>query len=94
MSKEKNDEAAAAEAKPAAPAAPSKPADIRLKVYKKFQGRFLPKGPLRERLKAIQTRWDSDENHGGVTVEELKTLLADWRASRENPKKKAAAAKA
>ena len=28
----------------------------------------------------------------GVTVEELRALLADWRASRENPKKKKAAA--
>jgi hypothetical protein len=86
-------EAAAPEAKPAkAPEPPRPPADPRLKVMKKFRGRFLPKGPLRDRLKAIQTRWDSGEDHGGVTLEELKTLHADWKASRE--KKTKAAAKA
>lgn len=73
-------------AKPAEPAAPRPPADPRLKVLKKFQGRFLPKGPLRDRLKALMTRWDSGEDHGGVTVEELKALLNDWRASRSKAK--------
>ena len=32
-------------------------------------------------------RWNSGEEHGGVTVEELKTLLSDWRAEREKPSK-------
>jgi hypothetical protein len=87
--KEKKDKApkeaapAAAEVKPAkAPEPPRPPADPRLKVLKKFRGRFLPRGPLRDRLKAIMTRWDSGEDHGGVTAEELKSLYADWKASR------------
>lgn len=96
MAKEKKDKAAevavaAAPVAKAKPAAPIKPADPRLKVYKKFVGRFLPKGPLRDRLKLIQERWNANEEHSGVTVEELRALLADWRASREHPKKKAAA---
>jgi hypothetical protein len=78
-------DAAVATAPPPKAAEPRPPADPRLKVLKKFQGRFLPKGPLRERYKAIQQRWDSGDDHGGVTVEELKALLADWRASREKP---------
>ena len=83
-------EAAPAEAAPVAkaPAEPPKPrppADPRLKVLKKFAGRFLPKGPLRERHKALMTRWNSGDDHGGVTVEELKALLDDWRASRAKP---------
>ncbi len=88
--KEKAPEAApAVEAKPAkAPEPPRPPADPRLKVLKKFRGRFLPKGPLRDRLKAITARWDSGEDHGGVTVEELKSLHADWKASREKTAKK------
>ncbi len=89
--KDKNPEAAAAEApkaeKPAE--APRPPADHRLKVMKKFEGRFLPKGPLRDRYKAIRQRWDSGDDRGGVTVEELKTLLTDWRASRQKGKKPA-----
>jgi hypothetical protein len=95
MAKDKKDKAEAVAPAPTAPvaeSAPAKPADPRMKVYKKFRGRFLPKGPLRERLAAIQTRWDSNDDHGGVTLEELKSLLADWRASREHPKKRAAAA--
>ncbi len=63
----------------------SAPSDPRLKVLKKFRGKFLPKGVLRERHKAMMTRWDSGEDHGGVTVEELKTLLSDWRGTREKP---------
>ncbi len=74
-----------AAATPPPPAAPRPPADPRLKVLKKFQGRFLPKGVLRERLKGIMDRWNSGEDHGGVTVEELKTLLADWKGTREKP---------
>jgi hypothetical protein len=61
------------------------PADPRLKLLKKFHGKFLPKGILRERHKAIMIRWDSAEDHGGVTVAELKTLLDDWRGTREKP---------
>ncbi len=79
-------ETPAAPAAPAAPAeAPKAPADLRLKVLKKFHGKFLPKGILRERHKAIMTRWDSGEDHGGVTVEELKALLSDWRGTQEKP---------
>src|SRR5262245_1055369 len=93
--KKAKDAAAAAEA-PAAPApkeapAPRPPADPRLKVWKKFNGRFLPKGPLRERLKGLKTRWDSGDDHGGVTLDELKALLADWRASRTKRPKAAKA---
>jgi hypothetical protein len=69
----------------APPPPPRPPADPRLKVLKKFQGRFLPKGPLRDRYKAIMDRWNSGDDHGGVTVEELKALHADWRESREKP---------
>jgi hypothetical protein len=89
-------------AKPAAEAAPEKeapkeekpkeaprpPADPRLKVLKKFHGKFLPRGPLRDRHKALMTRWGSGEDHGGVTVEELKSLLDDWRAARTKPPRK------
>ncbi len=64
---------------------PRPPADLRLKVLKKFHGKFLPKGVLRERYNALMTRWNSGEDHGGVTLEELKGLLADWRATREKP---------
>ena len=90
--KEKKDKAAAAAEAPKAekPAeAPRPPADPRLKVMKKFEGRFLPKGPLRDRYKAIRQRWDSNDNHGDVTFEELKTLLTDWRASRQKGAKPA-----
>lgn len=66
------------------------PADPRLKVMKKFRGRFLPKGPLRDRLKALMVRWDSGEDHGGVTVDELRSLHADWKASRDKSSKKQA----
>ena len=63
--------------------------DLRLRVLKKFKGKFLPKGPLRERHRELMKRWESGEDHGGVTVEELKGLLEDWRsdrALRRNPK--------
>lgn len=83
-------EAAAAPAPAApAPAPPRPPADPRLKVWKKFEGRFLPKGPLRDRLKEITTRWNATEDHSGVTVDELKALHNDWKASREKGKKPA-----
>jgi hypothetical protein len=65
--------------------APRAPADPRLKVLKKFQGKFLPKGVLRERYQAIMKRWDSGDDRGGVTVEELKKLLDDWLGTREKP---------
>lgn len=80
----KTENAAEATQAPVA-AEPKQPADPRLKVLKKFHGKFLPKGVLRERHKAIMDRWNSGEDHGNVTVEELKTLLADWRATREKP---------
>ena len=55
-------------------------------MLKKFHGKFLPKGVLRDRHKAIMERWNSGEDHGGVTVEELKTLLDDWKGTpREAP---------
>ena len=66
-------------------AEPRPPADPRLKFIKKFHGKFLPRGPLRDRLKVLMERWDSGEDHGGVTVEELKSLYKDWKASREKP---------
>ena len=65
--------------------APRPPADPRLKVLKKFHGKFLPRGPLRDRLKALMQRWDSGEDHGGVTVDELKSLYNDWKAARAKP---------
>jgi hypothetical protein len=67
------------------PAEERKPADPRLKVLKKFHGKFLPKGVLRDRHKAIMERWNSGPDHGNVTVEELKKLLDDWRGTREKP---------
>jgi hypothetical protein len=68
-------------AKPEAPARP--PADPRLKVLKKFHGKFLPRGVLRDRHKAIMERWNSDP--GSVTLEELKSLHEDWKKAREKP---------
>jgi hypothetical protein len=85
MAKKEAKEAAAAATTAAPPAPARSPADPRLKVLKKFRGKFLPKGVLRERYKAIIARWDSSEDHGGVTVEELKALLDDWRGTREKP---------
>jgi len=83
-------EAEAAAATPAPEPVKRAPVDTRLKVLKKFRGRFLPKGPLRERLKGLMTRWDSGEDHGGVTFDELKALHNDWKAGREKGKKKPA----
>jgi hypothetical protein len=62
--------------------APRPPADPRLKVLKKFYGKFLPRGPLRDRHKALMQRWNSGEDHGGLTVDELKSLYDDWKAAR------------
>jgi hypothetical protein len=82
--KSKGQADAAAEAPKAKPPAPPRPpADPRLKVIKKFHGKFLPRGPLRERHKTVMARWNSGEDHGGVTVEELRSLLNDWKASRK-----------
>jgi hypothetical protein len=82
--KDQGQEKAAADT-PAAQVRP--PADPRHKVYKKFHGKFLPKGPLRDRLKVIQQKWDATPNHDGVTLEELQALHADWMASRGKPVK-------
>jgi hypothetical protein len=65
--------------------APRPPADPRLKVLKKFYGKFLPRGPLRDRHKALMARWNSGEDHGGVTLDELKSLHADWLKARAKP---------
>ncbi len=73
------------------PEAPRPPADPRLKFVKKFHGRFLPRGPLRDRHKVLFERWNSGEDHGNVTVEELKSLYTDWRASKAKPVKKTVA---
>jgi hypothetical protein len=64
---------------------PRPPVDLRLKVLKKFYGKFLPKGPLRLRHNALMERWNSGENHGGVTIEELKSLYDDWKTARAKP---------
>ncbi len=65
--------------------APRPLADPRLKVLKKFYGKFLPRGPLRDRHKTLMARWNSGEDHGGVTVEELRSLYLDWKAARAKP---------
>lgn len=78
-------EAPAAKAKPAPP--PRPPADPRLKYLKKFHGKFLPRGPLRDRHKALMTRWSSGEDHGGVTADELKSLYEDWKQARAKRRK-------
>jgi hypothetical protein len=67
--------------------APRPPADLRLKVLKKFHGKFLPRGPLRDRHRALMARWNSGEDHGGVTLEELKSLYEDWKAARAKPER-------
>lgn len=79
----KEKEAPAEKPKPA----PRPPADPRLKVLKKFHGKFLPRGPLRDRHKALMARWNSGEDHGGVTVDELKSLHEDWKKARAKPVK-------
>jgi hypothetical protein len=81
--KEKEKEAPAEKPKPA----PRPPADLRLKVLKKFHGKFLPRGPLRDRHKALMARWNSGEDHGGVTLDELKSLYEDWKKARAKPVK-------
>jgi hypothetical protein len=77
---------AAKEEKAKAP--PRPPADPRLKYLKKFHGRFLPRGPLRDRLKLLLGRWNSGAEHGEVTVEELKALYNDWKTARQKPARK------
>ncbi len=88
-SKEKDAAGAAPKEEKPKPA-PRPPADPRLKFLKKFHGKFLPRGPLRDRHKALMQRWNSGEDHGGVTVDELKSLYTDWKASREKPARKKA----
>ncbi len=84
-------DAAAKEVKEEKPKAPPRPpADPRLKVLKKFHGKFLPRGPLRDRHKTLMDRWNSGEDHGGVTLDELKSLHNDWKTAREKPSKKKA----
>ncbi len=82
------DKAKTATADPTTTAEPKAPPDPRLKVLKKFHGKFLPKGVLRDRHKAIMARWDSGDDHGGVTLDELKALLDAWRGTREKPPRK------
>jgi hypothetical protein len=83
--------AAAKEVKEEKPKAPPRPpADPRLKVLKKFHGKFLPRGPLRDRHKGLMERWNSGEDHGGVTLEELKSLFEAWKAARQKPSKQKA----
>jgi hypothetical protein len=91
--KAKAEKATAAEAAPKAeaPKPERKPADPRAKLLKKFHGKLLPKGELRDRHKALLVRWNSGEDHGNVTTEELKSLLDAWRATRTKAPKKAAA---
>jgi hypothetical protein len=36
-------------------------------------------------------RWNSGEDHGGVTLEELRSLYDDWKASRAKPARAAKA---
>jgi hypothetical protein len=81
MAKDQTNAAEAAE--------PKTPADPRLKVLKKFHGKFLPRGPLRDRHTELMKRWDTDGN-GGVTLEELKSLHTDWMASRARKRPKSA----
>jgi hypothetical protein len=84
--KASKDEAVAAVAPATAVAeAPRPPADPRLKLLKKFHGKFLPKGVLRTRFDAVMVRWNSGDDHGGVTAPELKSILDDWRGTREKP---------
>jgi len=83
--KEKEKDAAALEKERAPKAPPRPPADPRLKVLKKFHGKFLPRGPLRDRYKVLMERWNSGESHDGVTAEELKSLYDDWKRARTKP---------
>ena len=71
------------------PEPPRPPADPRMKFAKRLQGRFLPKGPLRDRHRALLARWRSNPEHGDVTVDELKSLYQDWMAVRRKPAKTA-----
>jgi len=57
--------------------------DPRQKLINRFEARYLPKGTLRDRWKAIRAKWYAEAEHTGVTLEELKTLKADWAKARE-----------
>lgn len=74
---------AAAKAEAPKAAAPRKPADPRQRLFNRLDGRHLPKGPLRDRLKAITARWHADADRGGVTLDELKALHQDWMKARQ-----------
>lgn len=58
--------------------------DPRVKLITRFEKRFLPKGVLRDRWKAIRIKWYADADHSGVTLDELKALKVDWRTARES----------
>lgn len=62
----------------------SQTVDPRIKLITRFEKRFLPKGPLRDRWKAIRAKWHADAEHTGVTLEELKALKVDWQKARES----------
>ena len=71
------------EAPQKAPAPPRAPVDPRLRVLKKFHGKLLPKGVLRDRFNALMLRWNSaGGDHGGVTVAELQSVLDEWKTAR------------
>ena len=74
---------AGAPAPPPAPPPPRMPSDPRLKLLKQFRAQLLPKGVLRDRYRALMARWDSADDHGGVTVEELRSLFDDRKSTRE-----------
>ena len=78
---------AAAAAGPKVSPPPRPPSDPRLKLLEQFRGRFLPKGVLRDRYKALMQRWDSADDHGGVTVEELRALFEDRKSAREKSRR-------
>jgi hypothetical protein len=85
--KEKDAAAAAAPKEEKPKPAPRPPADPRLKFIKKFHGKFLPRGPLRDSHKTLMARWNSGEDHGGVSLDELKSLYNDWKTSKQKPAK-------
>lgn len=70
------------------------PADPRLKVIKKLEKRFQPRGPLRDRARDVLARWNSEADRESVTLEELQSLLSDWRADQARRKNPQAAAQA
>ncbi len=69
---------------PKPPPPPRMPSDPRIKILKQFHAKLLPRGDLRDRYRVLLQRWDSSEDHGGVTVNELQTLLNDRKSDRDN----------